>query len=133
MTGRPITRPSVLMTEGDFQRARTGRLRAKHIANPVPRLFASAKSRAKKFNLPFSLKLEDIVVPTHCPVLGLPLDFACKEQIPTLDRVIPALGYVAGNIVVISMRANRLKSDATAEELLRLLDYVLAKHPPIVV
>lgn len=35
---------------------------------------------------------------------------------PTIDRIIPALGYVPGNIVVISHRANRMKSDGTAEE-----------------
>ena len=131
-SGRTATRPSIFMTEGDFQRARTTRMRKYHMANPIPRLFTSAKSRAKKFNLPFTLTHKDIVVPTHCPALGLPLDFSSKECTPTLDRIIPALGYVAGNIAVISWRANRLKSDATSEELQKLRAYVLAKHPPIV-
>lgn len=36
---------------------------------------------------------------------------------PTLDRIRPDLGYVKGNVIVISGRANRIKSDATIEEL----------------
>ncbi|WP_145960516.1 hypothetical protein [Novosphingobium meiothermophilum] len=36
---------------------------------------------------------------------------------PSLDRIEPELGYVPGNTIVISNRANRLKSDATIDEL----------------
>jgi hypothetical protein len=72
--------------------------------------------------VPFTISREDIVIPTHCPVLGLPL-FTMKgvqgggDNSPTLDRIRPALGYVKGNIIVISGRANRLKSDASIKEL----------------
>lgn len=44
-----------------------------------------------------------------------------------MDRIIPELGYTKGNVVVISFRANRLKNDATYEELRALADYVGAK------
>lgn len=36
---------------------------------------------------------------------------------PSLDKIVPELGYVKGNIVVVSLRANQIKSDATIEEL----------------
>lgn len=36
---------------------------------------------------------------------------------PTIDRIINDLGYVKGNVIVISWRANRIKSDATLAEL----------------
>lgn len=39
------------------------------------------------------------------------------DNSPTLDKIEPALGYVPGNIIVISGRANRLKADATIDEL----------------
>ena len=42
------------------------------------------------------------------------------------DRVVPALGYVPSNIRVISFRANRIKSDASAAELRAVLEYVEA-------
>jgi hypothetical protein len=39
---------------------------------------------------------------------------------PTLDRIDNSKGYIVGNVWVISMRANRLKSDATVDELMML-------------
>jgi hypothetical protein len=37
-----------------------------------------------------------------------------------VDRIIPALGYIPENIIVVSMRANAVKSDASPEEILRV-------------
>lgn len=85
-------------------------------------MFYNAKTRARKAGLPFTITLDDVVIPTHCPILGIPL-FRAKgrggqaENSPTLDRVRPELGYVRGNVIVISNRANRIKSDATIKEL----------------
>jgi hypothetical protein len=36
---------------------------------------------------------------------------------------VPHLGYVRGNVIVVSTRANRLKGDATLDELLRLAEF----------
>lgn len=86
-----------------------------------------ARSRAKQNGIPFSLTENDIQISERCPVLGIPLDKAAKKGEPnsvTLDRVIPALGYVPGNVRVISCRANRLKSDATLEELEAIIAYI---------
>jgi hypothetical protein len=41
----------------------------------------------------------------------------------TLDKIDPKLGYAAGNVALISWRANRLKSNATPDELQQLADY----------
>jgi hypothetical protein len=54
-----------------------------------------------------------------CPVFGLELDWfaeARKENSPSFDRVDPKLGYIKGNVQIISARANRIKNDGTAEE-----------------
>lgn len=51
-------------------------------------------------------------------------DSGSRESRPSLDRFIPANGYVIGNIRVISFRANRIKSDATLEEMRRVLSYM---------
>jgi hypothetical protein len=40
-----------------------------------------------------------------------------EDNLPTLDRVDPVCGYVPGNVWVISWRANRLKQDASLDEL----------------
>lgn len=42
----------------------------------------------------------------------------------SLDRIVPSLGYVPGNVAVISHRANRIKSDATADELRAVADWL---------
>lgn len=39
------------------------------------------------------------------------------DHSPSLDRIRGDLGYVPGNIIVISNRANRIKSDASIREL----------------
>ena len=42
----------------------------------------------------------------------------------SLDCIIPELGYVPGNVAVISRRANTIKNDATIEELELVLAYM---------
>ncbi len=39
------------------------------------------------------------------------------DDSPSLDKIIPKLGYVKGNVWVVSNKANRIKSNATIEEL----------------
>jgi hypothetical protein len=90
-------------------------------------MWHSCKKRAKKGNLPFDLTIEDLEVPEKCPILGLELkagNDSSREISPSLDRIVPELGYVKGNIRVISLRANRLKSDASIEELEAILKYM---------
>lgn len=83
-------------------------------------MFNTAKSRATKNKIPFSINISDIVIPDICPALGIPLvkvGSKMTDNSPTLDRIIPDLGYVKDNIIVISNRANRIKSNASANEI----------------
>lgn len=98
--------------------------------NPEIHMFRGAKRRAKKLGVPFAIEKSDIVVPCTCPVLGIPLtigDGVLHDGSPTLDRLIPELGYVPENIAVISNRANRMKDDGTAEEHRLLADWIEGK------
>ena len=93
---------------------------------PERRLLEAARRRAKQHGLEFSLTLDDVVVPDRCPVLGIELHRARggpRDNSPTLDRVVNTRGYVPDNVVVVSWRANRLKSSATLEELRALADF----------
>jgi hypothetical protein len=93
----------------------------------VASLLCNARRRARESGIPFDLVRADIVVPDFCPVFGTPFrlpkrkrGYFSQSQGPSIDRIVPALGYVKTNIVVVSCRANSLKGDATPEELIRL-------------
>lgn len=69
------------------------------------------------------LAVMDIAIPEFCPLLGLRLSFSSdctSPNQPSLDRINSALGYVKGNVQVVSLRANLLKRDATLEEMISL-------------
>ncbi len=83
-------------------------------------MWRSAKTRAQKAGLPFTISVTDVVVPERCPLLGVPLflgDRKRRANSPSLDRIDPRLGYVPGNVWVISFRANAIKQDALLPEL----------------
>ena len=87
-----------------------------------------AKSRAIKDSLPFNLTIDDFTIPDLCPVLGIPLSFHNKQggspYSPSLDKIVPSLGYTKGNVVVISKRANSIKSDASFDEIQKVAAWV---------
>ena len=86
----------------------------------------TARKRASDYGVPFDITLEDIEITTHCPILGTKFSWGStiENDTPSLDRVVPKLGYVKGNVRVISMRANRLKNNATIEEMEAILEYM---------
>jgi hypothetical protein len=90
--------------------------------NDVPRaLLQNARKRAKATGMEFDLEISDIYVPSHCPLLGVELhagSLASQDCSPSLDRIDPTLGYIKGNVRVISHRANAMKSNASADELI---------------
>lgn len=84
-------------------------------------MIASAKHRARTRGLPFNLSLSDINIPELCPVLGTLMES------PSLDRFDNTKGYTPDNVRVISKRANSLKSDATLDEMQRIVAYMEGK------
>lgn len=111
-----------------FRDRHPGCARDYYRSDPVRNLYRAAKRRAETKGIEFSIELDDVVIPSACPVLGVPLVVGggqgFKEGSPTLDRVVNNRGYVKGNVAVISWRANRLKSDATLAELLAITAYL---------
>jgi hypothetical protein len=89
-------------------------------------LLIGAKTRATAKGIPFDITPEDLNLPEVCPVLGIRLSWGSviSNETPSIDRVIPELGYVKGNCNIISMKANRLKNNASKEELEAILAYI---------
>lgn len=87
-------------------------------------LLLGLETKAKRRGLECSLTKDDLIVPECCPVFGTKWDWSNKDTVPSLDRVDNSKGYVAGNVKVISYKANRLKSDAMISDIEKVLDYM---------
>lgn len=90
--------------------------------------FRGLMNRANRENIPFNLEFNDIDWPDVCPVFGCELDYtatgAPKFNSVSFDKIKPELGYVKGNVKVISYRANWLKQDSTIQQLESILAYM---------
>lgn len=112
-----------------YRRNRKQRLEASRLYyrnNTIKVLLANAKRRSRQKGIPFNLEPEDLILPTTCPVLDIPMYVGeeMHDGSPTLDRYIPEKGYVIGNVNIISNKANRLKNDGTLEEIDMLLKWM---------
>jgi hypothetical protein len=98
--------------------------------------FITKKSRAKQAGIDFDLIFEDVIFPSHCPALGTLLDYTfgngkCPPNSPSFDRIDPRKGYVTGNVIVISSRANTIKNNASVDELLRVASFYQQLIPEV--
>lgn len=88
--------------------------------NPEKDLVRRAKDRARLKNLPFDLTIEDIDIPKRCPILNIKIEShigLAKANSISIDRIVPELGYIKGNIRIISKLANSMKQNATLEQM----------------
>lgn len=100
--------------------------------NRAKKLLSKTKERATKDGIAFDLDVKDIVIPSHCPYLGLELTHhlgqGYLDSNSSIDRIIPEKGYVRGNIQIISRLANQMKNSATPEQLLTFAFNVINIH-----
>lgn len=95
------------------------------------RALLNIKERSRRHGYESDLELQDLPELTDtCPVLGLKYSRGSlkdKNASPSVDRKKPNLPYLKkykDNLVFISHRANRIKSDATVEEIKKVLQYL---------
>lgn len=130
-TGRPCKRGHYWWRDrnGNCIKCQKVRDRNAKYRNYEAWMFRQKRSQCRNRGIPFTISPEDVTVPEFCPVLGVrlsiePTSNGSRDATPSLDRINPSGGYVPGNVAVISLRANRLKSDASADELEALAAYV---------
>jgi hypothetical protein len=65
-----------------------------------------------------------------CPVFGVKMLWGKNNDFdsPSLDRFIPCKGYIKNNVSWISERANRVKTDATLQEVLNVAKWMEQKQ-----
>lgn len=95
------------------------------------RLLRSCKQSASRRGLEFSITADNLEIPAQCPYLGVQLTNVLGEGFqdynPSIDRIDNTLGYVPGNVEIISVLANKMKSSATPLDLLRFAKGVLKR------
>ena len=103
---------------------RKGKLKS----NPRGKICVNAANNAKKNGCNFDIISEDIILVKRCPILDIELDYnnnkICDNS-PSIDKIIPSLGYVENNIQIISVLANKMKSNATPEQLITFSKKIL--------
>jgi len=94
-------------------------------------IHGSRRRKAKDKNIKFDLSIDYLIeiFPKNmmCPVFNIKMEWNKKvleDNTPSLDKIIPKNGYVEGNVAWISHRANRIKSDATKEEVKKIFDWL---------
>ena len=117
-----------LVSQQNYRKTKKG-----HLVN----FLGLAKNRAKIQNLSCNLTLEylELIANDECPVFNTPFVWGQSNgkhpYRPSLDRVIPNLGYIKGNVVFISMKANSIKQDVTEKELYAVADWLHDKRKEV--
>jgi hypothetical protein len=95
------------------------------------KMIGAIRHRAKKKNIPFDIDVEylELIATDGCPIFHTVFDWGLDKKgggknRPSLDRIIPELGYIKGNVAFISKWANIIKSDATEKELYAIADWL---------
>jgi hypothetical protein len=86
-----------------------------------------ARKRARAKGIPFSIAAADVVVGDFCPIIGVKITEPGSWHGPSLDRRDNSLGYVPGNVYLVSKRGNTWKGALTVTHFRRALAYMDGK------
>jgi len=109
---------------------KTGRGAWKHeddLSRAMSQCFIRKKQNINRSKWSWEITKQDITFPLVCPILGIELNWFAdyrQEASPSFDRIDPAKGYIPGNVVICSWRANRIKNDGTAEEHEKIAEFM---------
>jgi hypothetical protein len=102
------------------------------LENPLKNVISSIRSSLKyrphlpkEFNIDVDY-LKQIDTTDICPILEIPMRWwsgyvngQTNPNAKSLDRIDSSQGYIKGNVIIISWRANKIKNNATIEELIK--------------
>ena len=96
-----------------------------------------ARDRAKKHNIPFNLTLEYVQSLWDyqnglCAISGIPMTYEIQVgRTPTnlsIDKIDREKGYVEGNIQLVCMACNQIKSDLTEDEMYNFCKKIVERY-----
>ena len=95
---------------------------------------ADSKHRAKKKGIDFNLKFDDLEYPVFCPMTKNKLSYAVmtknteyrqRAEAASLDRINCNIGYVAGNVRIVSWRYNFMKGPYSDNDLYEICKIIV--------
>ena len=116
-----------LLKEKFDKRGRTNWMFVDDLARRMSDSFRRKRQNAKSTKWGWDLTFNDIEWITVCPILGIDIDWFADSHAPnspSYDRTNPKLGYIKGNVRLMSLRANRIKNDGTADEHIKIAEYM---------
>lgn len=91
-----------------------------------------AQGNAKERGFEFNLTPEDIFIPEYCPFLGVKIETDYNknnnDNYYSIDRIDSSMGYIKGNVQIISRLANAMKNSATKDQLITFSKNVLKRY-----
>ena len=102
--------------------------------------YNSLRTTAKKKNVTFEISKEYLAklfkeVPDKCPIFGTKFGIVkyspgnkdnngnFRNKSYSVDRIVPELGYIEGNLIIISDLANRIKQNATPDQIIQVAKF----------
>lgn len=127
--------PEMYMSESSIKRRDMSciacsktRSREFRLRNFLRCLVSNAKSRATRKGIVFNIVEDDLTIPEVCPLLGILLvignNVDTRNSSPSIDRIDNTLGYIRGNVRIISFLANSMKRDVPKEYLINFADNI---------
>lgn len=100
--------------------------------SPEQLILERTKQNSKKRNKEFNIEIDDIVIPKYCPYLDVEIstnyDDRFEKNYYSIDRINSDLGYIKGNVQIVSRMANTMKNNATNEELITFAKNILKNN-----
>lgn len=107
----------------------------KYVMNNINQvIYQRLKHRSLQKKMDFNLTPEYIksILVVSCPILNIPIKVnlnnkgsRVRRDSISIDRIDNTKGYIIGNVRVVSSLANRMKSDATPQEMITFAKWVL--------
>ena len=106
--------------------------------NPYKTVFQNARARVLRGGGTWELDFDTFDFPEYCPYLGYKLNYSygkgkIQHNSPSFDQINAGMGYIKGNVEIVSNRANSMKNDASVDDQIEMAKAVLLRHKGYVV
>lgn len=85
--------------------------------------FIAKRANANRLGIEFTVEYGDLEFPLYCPMLKIKLNYfsdKISNESPSFDRIDPTKGYTKENTIICSFLANKIKTDATSDEIFKV-------------